>query len=246
MGALLQRIATLLGSPQQLGLWDYDARAERWRVRESGRARRMSARVFRDGRVEIVVPIGTRAYRIRQFAEAHQNWIARTRQRMQRRVAAAPAIDHDFPPTELRLAALGEVIPWRALPLTAGSVEAQRLAAVSWLRERAEAALGSHLDEIAAQMGVSYTRLQIRWQRSRWGSCSRSGTVSLNACLLFQRPEVLRYLLVHELAHRVHMNHGAAFWRLVAQHEPNWRALDRELAQGWQNIPSWVQMRVSQ
>ena len=59
-------------------------------------------------------------------------------------------------------------------------------------------------------------------------------------CLLFQRPEVLRYLMVHELSHLRHMNHSARFWAEVARHEPHWKALDRELLQGWRRVPSWV------
>jgi len=83
-------------------------------------------------------------------------------------------------------------------------------------------------------------RMHLRRQRTRWGSCSAAGTISLNVCLMFQRPEVVRYLLVHELCHRRHMNHSARFWSLVASHEPNWRALDAELLRGWQNVPAWV------
>jgi predicted metal-dependent hydrolase len=87
---------------------------------------------------------------------------------------------------------------------------------------------------------LSYRRLAVRRQRTRWGSCSVPGTISLNCCLLFQRAEVLRYLLVHELAHVKHMNHSPRFWDLVARHCPNCRPLDRELLDGWRRVPSWV------
>jgi predicted metal-dependent hydrolase len=65
------------------------------------------------------------------------------------------------------------------------------------------------------------------------------GTISLNACLLFQRAEVVDYLIVHELMHVGHMNHSARFWQAVEKHCPQWRALDRELLQGWRNVPRW-------
>ena len=80
----------------------------------------------------------------------------------------------------------------------------------------------------------------IRRQRSRWGSCSVRGTISLNVCLLFQRPEVVDYLIVHELTHVRHMNHSARFWQAVEQHCPDWRMLDRELVEGWRHVPRWV------
>jgi predicted metal-dependent hydrolase len=66
-------------------------------------------------------------------------------------------------------------------------------------------------------MGTRFSRISIRRQRSRWGSCSVRGTISLNACLLFQRPEVVDYLIVHELTHVRHMNHSARFWQAVEQ-----------------------------
>ncbi len=66
------------------------------------------------------------------------------------------------------------------------------------------------------------------------------GTISLNACLLFQRPEVVDYLIVHELMHVNHMNHSKRFWQAVEKHCADWRALDRELLQGWRHVPRWV------
>jgi len=64
--------------------------------------------------------------------------------------------------------------------------------------------------------------------------------VSLNCSLVFLRPEVVRYLFVHELAHLKHMNHSPAFWRLVQTLEPDYRRLDRELLAGWRTVPLWV------
>jgi predicted metal-dependent hydrolase len=80
----------------------------------------------------------------------------------------------------------------------------------------------------------------IRCQRTRWGSCSTRGTVSLNCSLVFLRPQVVHYLFVHELAHTKHMNHSSSFWHLVAKLEPEYRSLDRELLAGWRTVPSWI------
>ena len=66
------------------------------------------------------------------------------------------------------------------------------------------------------------------------------GTISLNCCLMFQRPQVTRYLLIHELAHTRHMHHGVRFWQCVGRHCPDYRALDRELLDGWKRVPAWV------
>jgi predicted metal-dependent hydrolase len=113
-------------------------------------------------------------------------------------------------------------------------------ALLRWLTREAHGRLRDRLDVVATETGLDYSRLLLRRQRTRWGSCSTAGTVSLNVCLMFQRPQVVRYLMVHELCHRRHMNHSAAYWRLVESFEPDWRVLDKELLKGWRNVPAWV------
>jgi predicted metal-dependent hydrolase len=115
-----------------------------------------------------------------------------------------------------------------------------RRALVDWLRERMHELARAQLPSLAAQMGSRYNKVRVGCQSSRWGSMSRHGTISLNCCSLFQRPEVAHYLLVHELAHYHHMNHSARFWKCVSTHEPQWRQLDRELSVGWQHVPQWI------
>jgi predicted metal-dependent hydrolase len=110
----------------------------------------------------------------------------------------------------------------------------------AWLAQRARAFLVPALAERARSLGYAYRRVAIRRQRTRWGSCSTRGTISLNGCLLFLTPEVLRYLLVHELVHTRHMNHSRAFWAEVARHSPHYQRLDAELLDGWRRVPSWV------
>ena len=109
-----------------------------------------------------------------------------------------------------------------------------------WLMQRAMEALQPQLAAIAEHGGFQFRRMQVRRQRTRWGSCSASGTISLNVCVLFLEPAVMRYLLIHELAHTRHMNHSKRFWALVEMHEPQYRRLDRELVSGWRRVPAWV------
>ncbi|MEQ1438101.1 SprT family zinc-dependent metalloprotease [Fontimonas sp. SYSU GA230001] len=78
------------------------------------------------------------------------------------------------------------------------------------------------LDAEAARLGVRWTRLSIADPRSQWGSCAPDGTVSLSWRLIMAPPPVLRYVVVHELCHRVHMDHSAHFWSLVAQQLPDY------------------------
>jgi predicted metal-dependent hydrolase len=237
---------------QQLSLWDAEHSEHSWSVRQSARARRLSVRVFRHGAVEIIVPPRTSPQRVSAFVSEHREWIERQRRR------SAPASHWPIPPATLNLSALGE--HWRCVS-TAGpgrvrvremgadqlllrghldDVEQLRHVLRQWLAQHAQQQFDAPLRALAAQMGVEPGRLQVRCQRTRWGSCSRAGTISLNVCLLFQTPEVLRYLMVHELAHLRHMNHSVRFWADVARQEPDWKALDRELLQGWRRVPSWM------
>ena len=109
-----------------------------------------------------------------------------------------------------------------------------------WLMEVAGEYLSTQLRAIADEFGFDYSRVQVRRQRTRWGSCSVSGTISLNVCLLFLEPMLVRYLMIHELCHTRQMNHSPRFWSLVAQCEPQYRQLDRALTRSWQQVPWWM------
>ena len=80
------------------------------------------------------------------------------------------------------------------------------------------------IDEEAPAIGVEPARVQIRDQRSRWGSCSTRGTLSFNWRLVLAPFDVLDYVVVHELCHLREPNHSRRFWKLVEQRRPDWRA----------------------
>ena len=91
-------------------------------------------------------------------------------------------------------------------------------------REEARRDFTARAERFCEEMGAHYEQLQIRNQKTRWGSYSpRTGTLSLNFRLLMAPPGVIEYVIVHELAHAEHPNHGPRFWRLVAQHVPGYQ-----------------------
>jgi predicted metal-dependent hydrolase len=95
----------------------------------------------------------------------------------------------------------------------------------------------------ADRVGKRPSAVQIRVQRTRWGSCSNSAVVSLNAGLMFLDAPLVRYLLVHELCHLFALNHSRRFWSAVARYEPDYRELDRRLGESWAEIPLWAHSR---
>ena len=241
------------GSPLQMSLWAPRDATPGWHVRISRRARRLSMRVFPGGRVEVVVPPGVGIPAIERFVSQHRNWA----ERRAREFALLVPEAGQRRPASVELAMLGQrwdveyqgakrtsivdrgdgVLRVRTAETTDRQVSQ---ALLRWLAGVAARELGARLDERSAETGIGYSRMHLRRQRTRWGSCSAAGTISLNLCLMFQSPAVVRYLMVHELCHRVHMNHSKRYWQLVESFEPHWRVLDAELLKGWRHVPAWV------
>jgi predicted metal-dependent hydrolase len=240
-------------STGQLPLYDPSRAAPEFGVRASQRARRLTVRVYPGGRVEVTVPAGTRPAAVERFVARHRAWIDARVAELRTHVAPSQqplpgqvylqALDEAWQVAYVRRIRTG----WRVA--TPGRVDvygdpaaasSARRALRGWLLAQAQRTLFPWLLQLAAERGFRFERLQLRRQRTRWGSCSRAGTISLNVCLLFQPRPVVRYLMLHELCHTRHMNHSTRFWRLVAEQEPDWKALDRELLRGWRHVPDWV------
>ncbi len=89
---------------------------------------------------------------------------------------------------------------------------------VNALAEQAKADLPQRVKRWAEQMGVSWGRITIRSQHSRWGSCSAKGNLNFNCLLMLCPEEVREYVVIHELCHRKHMNHSPQFWAEVERY----------------------------
>ena len=89
-------------------------------------------------------------------------------------------------------------------------------------RKEARARISLLAQSEAVALGVTYSRITMRNQRSRWGSCSSSGALSFNWRLVLAPHDVLDYVVVHEVCHLVELNHGPAFWRLVEKRRPGY------------------------
>jgi predicted metal-dependent hydrolase len=233
----------------QLSLFETRSSTDSFAVRVSPRARRLTARVHVGGRVEIVVPVGVSAKTVRDFVQRFTPWIDRKVAAMQCYAEPPEPVPRlvEFAYTAERFevewqctAKRGVALEGRRLLVRAPDDAGARRMLQGWLKRAAGERLAPPLLRLANELNYSVARVAIRCQRTRWGSCSTRGTVSLNCSLVFLRPEIVRYLFVHELAHTKHMNHSPSFWRLVQKLEPEYRRLDRELLAGWRTVPGWV------
>ncbi len=114
---------------------------------------------------------------------------------------------------------------------------ALRRAVHAWMLGQARAHLSARLDHFAPLLGVQWQRLALTNARTRWGSAKSDGSIRLNWRLLHCAPEVLDYVVVHELAHLRVMDHSARFWAVVASVVPDHALLRRRLRDA--AVPSW-------
>jgi predicted metal-dependent hydrolase len=189
---------------------------------------------------------------VRDFVGHHRQWIDRKVSQLQ--PSAALHSLAEGVPTRIDLAASGEsfAVVWTMAARSrhdesAGTIHIQapdvlqaRRQLRIWLMRAAPRRLEPSLLQMAADWQMPLQRASVRRQRTRWGSCSVRGTISLNCCLVFQDPQIVRYLFAHELAHLRHMNHSEAFWALVERIEPDYKRLDKELLSGWSRVPAWI------
>jgi predicted metal-dependent hydrolase len=123
----------------------------------------------------------------------------------------------------------GDALPVLRLGLARTATEVQiRDAAQAWLMRQAQQVFSESLQRFAPQLGVSYSKLRLSSAGTRWGSASADGTIRLNWRLIHLKPEMIDYVVVHELSHLRHMDHSPQFWDVVASVMPD--HLDRRQA----------------
>lgn len=113
-----------------------------------------------------------------------------------------------------------------------GSEESQEIIYNIWLKHIAKNYLSNRTSQLARKYKFKIGHIRIRDQKTRWGSCSTSGNISLNYRLMKYRKEIIDYVIIHELCHLKEMNHSKKFWKLVESIIPNYRVFKAELRGG--------------
>lgn len=194
-------------------------------VRVSPRRRTLCLQVFADGRVRVSAPTQVGLATVRAFVGERVGWIRKQQQRL--RTLPAPPVRANgsrirFLDEELEIV---QIVGSRTARRVGATLElpahSDIVAALTrWYRAQALPHIAERIRYFAPQVGSEPQRLRIAAQKTRWGSCSPRGTVSLNWRLLLAPSEILDYVIVHELCHLLHANHSARFWREVARVMP--------------------------
>jgi predicted metal-dependent hydrolase len=201
------------------------------------RARRYLLRLRPDGTVRVTIPRRGTISAARDFALRNVGWLEQQFQRLAARpktpVSWNPGTEILFRGERVRIEtdADGSIRFGSERLSISNAVADFRPAIEKHLRKLAAQELPPRVMELAAIHGVSVSRVSVRNQRSRWGSCSRRGTISLNWRLI-QSPGFVRdYIILHELAHRWQMNHSEKFWQEVARLCPDYLEAERWVKQ---------------
>jgi predicted metal-dependent hydrolase len=230
-----------------------------YQIRESARAKYMSLRVTIERGLEVVVPRGFNRKLIPTFLQEKHAWVQSALSKVEQARERRTAEPIDNRPLEIAFPSIGKT--WtieyatkasRTVTLTddrngrlciCGPIDnttAYHSVLQRWMHRQAHTALVPLLRQLSNETGIAFVRTAIRCQKSRWGSCSSSGTISLNQKLLFVEPDLVRYVLIHELCHMREMNHSRHFWKLVSQFYPNYRLARRRLKEAWFQMPRWA------
>ena len=219
-------------------------------VRVSSRAKRLQLKVLPPGKVEVVVPKRFNLKGVPAFVAEHQKWLLRHLDKIAARYSTEPLLpEHiDFPAIDERWQVkycrgnCNRVIDEGNGRITLMSVDERSACRLlqAWLQQRAKQVLPDWLKQVSEDIGLTFNRVTVRGQKSRWGSCSAQRNINLNRALLFVSPGAVRYLMIHELCHTRHMNHSFQYWRLVAHLMPEYQKYETELRYATRNIPRWA------
>lgn len=202
----------------------------RYELTRSSR-RTLALTLTREGSLIARAPLRMPLSQIEAFIEQKQDWVEKTRARL----ASLP------PPQQVLTLTDGAVLPYLGGQLTLCRAQVARVAmrdgnlmvplattdlapVCRWADAQARRVLSARLNTLALSVHLHPKTLRISHAKGRWGSMSTRGTLSLNRALLFCPPEVMDYVIVHELCHIEHPNHSPAFWALVERHMPDYRA----------------------
>ncbi len=224
-----------------------------YQLRKSKRAKRLQLQVTPQKGLEIVVPYRFGKFNVISFLEEHKPWIISQLLKIPKKTLQAEL------PTNITLPAINEQWQVRYLSEQEGGLrikvnnpnkelliqgEEQLFLPVQqklkkWISTYAKQSLLSWLAYLSQETGLLYQKGSIRTQRTRWGSCSATGDISLNSQLLFLPPNLAQHIILHELCHTRYLNHSKQFWALLGKLDPYCQQHKQAFKKAESYIPAW-------
>lgn len=203
-----------------------------YKIRRSNRS--LAIRISINARAEVVVsaPKLIPEFMIRQFVQTQQAWIETNLAKVKKThlpikndeiyiFGKKYQVVSNHQANKIGIVVTGQQLTVNNLSLKSPAKIKQQLE--EFLKKTAHKYIATRSAALAGQMGVAYQKITLREQSSRWGSCSSQGNLNFNWRLVHYPPAVIDYVIIHELAHRVEMNHSPKFWALVRQHDPEYQ-----------------------
>lgn len=225
-----------------------------YKIRVSTKAKRVLLKAKPCLGLEVVVPVGFDKSLVPDIVRRNKKWIDRAFANMDKSLLSGPPPLPemlDFPAVSeswkvnMRLGMAGNRLE-QGVGMVLVRAENREVAIdllKKFISRRARVLLVPMLKGLSQDTGLYYKRTQIRIQKTRWGSCSSRGSISLNAKLLFLSPDVAEYVMLHELCHTRFLNHSPMFWAMVEKVCPDWRAMEKQLARAV--VPAWLEYSVA-
>lgn len=204
-------------------------------VKRSKRTNSIRIRLDDAGTVVVTAPWYALPPMISRFVEQSAPWIERQQTRMKLKKEANPVLNWNdglinymgklhyikFAETGTEKVVFKDGVCW-IHPVT-GLEQDMKKTLLPWLKNTAEAYILNRTKALAEEMGVHFGSVRFGQQSSRWGSCTGDNNLRFNWRLIHFPPEVIDYVVIHELSHTVHHDHSDRFWALVAQYCPTWK-----------------------
>lgn len=200
----------------------------------SGRSRAMKISINAKGEVIVTTPRFIPQFIINRFVHSHQDWIEHHQQKLSKVKNSlslkdnqvllfgkvydlVSKLDHKVPVGVKRV---GDRLHVNPVSQTKASIQKTL---DRFLKTTGSTYILRQVETLGKKMNTTFNHVSFKTQKTRWGSCSSQGNLNFNWRLVHTPPEVINYVIVHELAHRTHMNHSAQFWALVAKFDPEYQ-----------------------
>ena len=204
-----------------------------YRIRRSRKARYLRLQINPATGLEVVLPYGYNLGEAERFVNKKKEWILK-------HIKSIPASEeHTYLGAEIQIKQRYDLFLKKhkislnkdtlLIESPSGASEDINHIFNAWLKHRAKIYLPERAEYLAGRYNFPFKKLSLRNQKTRWGSCSASGNISLNYRLMRYRKEIIDYVIIHELCHLKELNHSKNFWELVESLVPDYKSLKREL-----------------